>query len=391
MTARGRLLILSFSPIISDARVLKQIAEFSTRYDVTTCGYGPAPAGVAAHIEMPRSADYQDLYGRFITLKWYDIAYWRISAVRWVREHLQRGAYDVVLANEPEAVPVSLWLKPRWGVHADLHEYTPRLNEEYPHWKRRIKPFHEWLCRRYVTRADSWTTVSNGLVREYEKEFGFHADLVTNATPYVDLDPTPVGSPLRLIHAGACLRNRNITTMIDAVELATTDVTLDFYLTPNHPDYLEEVKDRAAEVPGVRVHDAVPYNQLNALLNGYDVGVHLLPPTNFNNTWALPNKLFDFVQARLAVLIGPSPEMAEYVTAHGFGVVAQDFSAEALAAAIDSLDPAGVARMKSAASAAAREMSAESQVKVWAGHVDALFAAGGAAPRPADSGRPLAT
>lgn len=391
MTERGRLLILSFSPIISDARVLKQIAEFSPRYEVTTCGYGPAPAGVAAHIEMPRSADYQDLYGRFITLKWYNKAYWGISAVRWVREHLTRGVYDVVLANEPEAVPVSLWLRPRWGVHADLHEYTPRLNEEYPHWKRRIKPFHEWLCRRYVSRAASWTTVSNGLVREYEKEFGFHADLVTNATPYVDIEPTPVRSPLRLVHAGACLRNRNITSMIDAVELAESDVTLDFYLTPNHPDYLEEVKERAEGVPGVTVHDAVPYSELVPLLNRFDVGVHLLPPTNFNNTWALPNKLFDFVQARLAVLIGPSPEMAEYVTTHGFGVVASDFTAKALAEAIDSLDIDEVTRMKARATEAAHIMSAESQVRIWASHIDALFALGGPSVGRANSGQPLAT
>ena len=374
MTARGRLLILSFSPISSDARVLKQIEHFAGRYDVVTCGYGPTPAGVSQHIEMPRSADYQDLYGRFITLRWYDRAYWRISAIRWVREHLTPGEFDVILANETEAVPVALWLKPRLGVHADLHEYTPRLNEEYPAWNKRIRPFHEWLCRRYVRRADSWTTVSNGLIREYEKQFGFRADLVTNATPYVDLDVSPAASPIRLVHSGACLRNRNIITMIDAVEQSNSDVTLDFYLTPNHPDYLEEVKARAAQVDGVTVHDAVPYADLITLLNGFDVGVHLLPPTNFNNTWALPNKLFDFVQARLAVLIGPSPEMVDYVDTHSIGVVADDFSAEALARAIDTLTVDGVTEMKRASHAAARDMSSESQVQIWGAKIDALFA-----------------
>lgn len=373
MTPRGRLLILSFSPIASDARVLKQVNEFSSRYDVITCGYGPSPAGVLEHHEIPRSASYQDLNGRLITLRQYNLAYWRISAVRWVRDHLYPGDYDVVLANETETVPVALRLQPGGGVHADLHEYTPLLNEEFPEWKRRITPFHEWLCRRYVTKANSWSTVSNGLVREYKKNFGFNAELVTNAAPYAALEPTAVQSPLRLVHSGACLRNRHITTMIDAVELADADVTLDFYLTPNHPDYLNEVKARAAEVPGVVVHDAVPYEELIRVLNGYDVGVHLLPPTNFNNRWALPNKLFDFVQARLAVLIGPSPEMAEYVDAHGFGIVARDFTASALGTTIEALSAENVRRMKAASARAAMEMSSESQVKIWAQLVDTLF------------------
>ena len=42
MTARPTLLILSFSPIASDARVLKQVRMLAQDHDVTTCGYGPA-------------------------------------------------------------------------------------------------------------------------------------------------------------------------------------------------------------------------------------------------------------------------------------------------------------------------------------------------------------
>ena len=45
---KPKLLILSFSPIASDARVLKQVDLFAEDYEVTTCGYGPAPAGATA-------------------------------------------------------------------------------------------------------------------------------------------------------------------------------------------------------------------------------------------------------------------------------------------------------------------------------------------------------
>ncbi|MFF2493084.1 glycosyltransferase family 1 protein [Agromyces sp. NPDC058064] len=373
---KPRLLILSFSPIVSDARVLKQIEVFRDRYAVTTCGYGPAPAGVDRHIEMPRSASYQDLNGRLITLRMYRAAYWRISAVAWVKAHLRPGDFDVVFANETEAVPVGLWLKPRFGVHADLHEYTPRLNEEHALWAKRIRPFHEWVCRHYVTRAGSWSTVSNGLVREYEKEFGFRPELVTNAAPYTDAEPTPVSMPIRLVHSGACLRNRRLTEMVDAVALSGADVTLDLYLTPNHPDYLEELKARVADDPAITIHDPVPYSDLLRTLNAYDVGVHLLPPTNFNNAWALPNKLFDYVQARLGILIGPSPEMVEYVEEHGLGAVSAGFDAADLARTIADLDATRVAAWKANAHASARALGAQEQMQKWLRLVDGLVADG---------------
>ena len=47
--------------------------------------------------------------------------------------------------------------------------------------------------------------------------------------------------------------------------------------------------------------------------NQYDVGVFLLPASFPNQVHVLPNKLFDYIQARLAVAIGPSHEMAEVV------------------------------------------------------------------------------
>jgi hypothetical protein len=373
MSDRSSLLIISFSDIASDARVLKQVKRFAAEYDVTTCGYGPRVDGVVEHFEIPTGMNHADLYGRFITLRMYRAAYWRMEAMRWVRGKLGVGLYDVILANELEAMPVALALKPLRGIHLDLHEYTPLLNEEYPAWKRRIKPYHEWMCRRFATKADSWSTVSEGLAREYKKNFGFSPDLVTNAAPFVELEPTPVSKPIRLVHSGACLRNRQLMTMLDAVALSTNKVTFDLYLTPNDPGYLDELKQRASEIQGITVRDAVPYRELIATLNDYDVGVHLLAPTNFNNTWALPNKLFDYVQARLAVLIGPTAEMAAYVTKYGIGIVADEFTASALALKIDGLNPESVSEFESSAHRHAHELSAESQLEIWASEIAALF------------------
>ena len=370
---RQRLLILSFSPIASDARVLKQVAEFSGRYDIVTCGYGEPPAGVSLHLRVPDDRRINDLNGRLITLRLYGMAYEALSAVRWAREALSGAAFDAVLANDVEAVPIALGLRARAGVHADLHEYSPRLHEEIPAWKKRIKPYYDWLCRRYVAKAASWSTVGEGLAREYEREFGFRPVVVTNAAPYAELAPRAVGDHVRLVHSGACLRNRNLMALIEGVDAADGAATLDLFLTPNDPGYLRELTARAASTRSVTVRDAVPYDRLVSTLNGFDVGVHILPPVNFNNEWALPNKLFDYVQARLGVIVGPSAEMSAYVRDFGLGSVTEDFSARALSAVVSELETDAVAQWTQAAHASARELSAEAQVAIWARCVDGLM------------------
>jgi len=365
VTTRPTMLILSYSPIAGDARVLKQVARFTRDYDVTTCGYGDKPDGVVEHISMSRDIRYNDLDGKLITLKRYRRAYWGLSAVKWSKEALKGRTFDVIIANDVEAVPVAVKLRSRHGVLADLHEYSPRLHDDNPAWFERITPWFEWVVRRYVTRARSWTTVSRGIVEEYERNFGFHAELVTNAAPYHDLQPKPTGSTIRFVHSGACLRNRQLDEMVTAVQTADADVTLDLYLTANDPGYLEELRQQAADGGRVTVHDPVPYAQLIRLLNDYDMGIHLLPPVNFNNKWALPNKLFDFLQARMGVLIGPSAEMASYVTEYGFGAVADGFTAEDARRAIEALTPERVDEFKRSAHAHAHELSGERQVDVW--------------------------
>ena len=122
------------------------------------------------------------------------------------------------------------------------------------------------------------------------------------------------------------------------------------------------------------VHDPVPYAELTQTLRSYDVGVHILPPVNFNNRWALPNKIFDYVQARLGVIVGPSPEMSRVLAAHGFGAVADGFTVADLTRVLDTVTPSVVAGWKAASDAAAGELSGESQTEGWARAVAALVA-----------------
>ncbi|MBD9698326.1 glycosyltransferase family 1 protein [Flavimobilis sp. GY10621] len=388
---RTSLLILSFSPIASDARVLKQVRLFAERYDVTTCGFGPAPTGPGLdgvrHVEIPAEHASLALDGRLITLRAYPLVERRTPAVVGATRALAdaglgRGTFDVILANDVESVPLALRLRPRLGVHADLHELSTRLHDESPAWTRRIAPYQRWLARRFVSRARSVTTVSEGLVRGYAEDARLKASVVVNATPFADLEPTTVAddAPLRLVHSGAGLANRHLEILVEAVALTRNRVTLDLFLTANDPAYLARLRMLAADIPGVTLRDPVPYEDLVATLAGFDVGVFVLPPVNASYARALPNKLFDFVQARLGIVVSPNDEMAALVRQHGLGAVTAGYTARDLADTLDALTAADVREWKQAAHAAAGPLSAEQQTAGWVRAVDAIAAraAGGA-------------
>lgn len=372
---KPRLLILSFSPIVSDARVLKQVRLFSDDYAVSTCGYGPAPDGVEEHFEVPANMPAWRYSRPLVIARQYRRAYWANAAIRFARTALQGREFDIVLADDVESVGLALALTPRAGVHADLHEYAPKLHEES--WKFRwfVAPFFAWMTRLFVSRADSWSTVGGGLAREYHRRFGFDPVVVTNAAPFREAEPTAVHEPLRLVHSGAGLRNRNLDVMMRGAMASDTGCTLDLYLTENDPSCIADLRALSASSSGrVRVLDPVPYEQLADTLATYDVGVFVLPPVTFNYRWALPNKFFDYVQARLGIIIGPSPEMEEYVRRNDLGAVASDFSPEALTDVLNAITTDDVVRWKGSSARHARALSSESEVAKWGTAIDALAA-----------------
>lgn len=362
-----KILCISLTPIERDARVLRQIALLADLGDVTTVGFGNAPDRSRAHVQVPDGLATlpQTASGvAKLAARLHRSAECSSPAAEWVLRQELAGPWDLVVANDARVLDLAFALADGAPVWADMHEWAPEERTHITSWRVLVAPFMTYLCKKYLPRAAVVTTVSQGIVELYRETFGVDAQLMTNAGPYRDI---PVhlneNDRVRCVHSGAAISGRGLETMIQVFLRLPDRFSLDLYLVPagDGGAHLAELKALAGGDRRVRFNEPVRPDELPAVLSAYDMGVFWIPPTHTNARLTLPNKFFDFVQARIGMAIGPSAEMVRELEAYGLGVVSNSFEPDELARSLAQLTSSEVNSFKRAAERAARDLSFEAQ------------------------------
>jgi len=356
---------------------MRQVRLLESRYKVTVAGFGQKPD---ADIE------FIDASGRparlLIKAKWafklllglFESYYWERSEVKSALEALRRRKFDLVIANDIATLPLAARLAGERPVLMDAHEYSPLEFEDRWLWRLLFGRLHHYLCLRYLPQAAAMVTVCQGIADEYARHYAVTPKVVQNAPAHQYLRPSKAEpGRIRMVHHGAAIRSRHLETMVDLMQHLDDRFSLDFLLVGNDLAYLNELRTRAGSDPRIRFLAPVPMPDICKTLNMYDIGIFLLPPVNFNYKHALPNKFFEFIQARLAVAIGPSPEMAKLVKAFGFGLVAESFEPADLAALLSNTSEADLVQYKLAADVAASSLNYETSGETLLALIESLL------------------
>jgi glycosyltransferase involved in cell wall biosynthesis len=361
----GRILIVYLGQLTNVARVARHVDFLRADYEVVVAAWGPDPRIPGAEfIELPTTGGSRAAAAGRIALRLadrYDQAYWRDPRMRHWRALIAAALpLDAILVNHLAAVPLALAVDRSVPVIFDAHEHWTSESVSWT-WRQRrsMRGAHEWIVDRHVPRTAAMMTVSAGIARDFHARCGVSPRLVTNAPFFEDLLPTAVDDErIRLVHVGLADERRRLEDTIEAVTMLDDRFSLDLILGRDNA-YRRRLEKLAAQHARIRVLAPVPSNELLSVANRYDVGVFLLPGQNPNQVHVLPNKLFDYIQARLAVAIGPSVEMAAIVRQWDCGVVSESFEPASLAVALAALDGATVERMKRNADRAAQVLTAE--------------------------------
>ena len=182
-------------------------------------------------------------------------------------------------------------------------------------------------------KADAIITVSNGIARELSKVLNIRRPIVIRNVPERSVAPSmlnlrqilriPADATI-LIYIGAILPGRGVETFLRAFNnLELQNVYLVFLGSEYMPNWLnvqlsDDVKHRVKFLPPVHPKDVVP------IARQADIGLHAIHGSYINHQLCLPNKLFEYIQAGLAVLVTDLPEMATIVRSYVVGRVFRD-------------------------------------------------------------------
>jgi hypothetical protein len=151
--------------------------------------------------------------------------------------------------------------------------------------------------------------------------------------------------------------------MINAVS-GLDGVSLDLLILPTDVKYFVELETLVKDIKNIKILSPVKTEDITQAISGYDCGLIAIPPTSFNYANALPNKVFQYIQARLAIITGPIPEVAKIVQDYGLGWVTNDFSENEIERTILLAKDKGVSSLAVNLDKAAIELSKENECNI---------------------------
>lgn len=361
-----KILIITERTLHSAPRVIRAIDALDGHFEIHTVGLSMPVKPVQSHTDRKiiRESNFgrvirkirRDYFGHFVPLK-LDSS----SKSRKIEKLIRGIKPDIVMCHECIDIPYVVKLKSNYNfkIIFNAHEYYPLEHDDKPDWSSTWQVYYENLYATYLPHVDLFINVCESIREKCIEKFNKDSIVIPNAAFYSDLNPSEIGNKIRIIHHGGANPSRKIEEMIKMAGLLGGEYELDLMLVPNNKNYYEELKSLAKNLSNVNFINPVAYNEITSTLNSYDIGLYILPPTSYNNAIALPNKLFEFIQAKLCIAIGPSPEMKRIVVNNELGIVAEDFTSESLADRIKKISREDIMSYKQNSIKASNEYSAE--------------------------------
>jgi glycosyltransferase involved in cell wall biosynthesis len=386
--SRPRICVIAFKDVRSTIHVLRQIYYLAPEHDLTVIGHGvPDPAWPPLRWHAIPQATLRSKIGRLVCYlagrvfpRAYDFWYWHTTRFALAYQYALQSGADAIHANDWQALPIAIEVARRTKARVVFHqhEYAELEREDNALWRLLVSPALRYLLTRYtsdpVVRPDASITVCEPIAERYRRELRIDPIVVYNAPPPLEqADPPHQTSTdvIRLIHHGYAQSGRGIDKMIRAVAQSDRRFTLDLMLMNDHPGHVRYLQRLANELAPGRIFFRPPVRPWDIVrtVAEYDMGLCVIQPVTYNTLMMLPNKLFEYIQAGLAVCVGPSPAMVEIVQRYRLGICAPGFEPRDIASTLNSLTLAEIGAMRIAAQAAAVTLNADVEMaKITAIH-----------------------
>ncbi len=244
---------------------------------------------------------------------------------------------DLLLANDLDTLPANYLVSRlrRIPLVYDSHEYFTEVPELIG--RPRVRSFWALLEQKLLPGVDAAYTVSESIASEYSAKYHVPFEVVRNLPfRFFPAESVPGQANPRhrqvIIYQGALNRGRGLFQIIKAMEYLPE---IDLWLAGGG-DEEQKLRSLVAvmKLDNVKFLGRIPLEELRPITCQADVGISVEEDMGLSYRYALPNKLFDYIQARIPVVVSNLPEMARIVKSYGIGLVASTHDPAEMAAVL---------------------------------------------------------
>lgn len=228
-------------------------------------------------------------------------------------------AYDVLCKSTPDAIHlVNPFLGDAVMRYLGEHIECKLVYEAYEYWpeylydeefgvRKAIRNHLATTEKSLLEKSSVFITVSEPIVEYYKRI----APLAKSAVIYnanvkesksMSNSVAEVNNPPKVVFSGQFAADRNVDMLLEAIThmRQQVDVTL-LGRGPQKENYERLIMQRKL-TEKVLIKNPVPADELISELEQYDIGVHLVSPQTLQQNGAVPNKIFDYLRANLALV-----------------------------------------------------------------------------------------
>lgn len=214
----------------------------------------------------------------------------------------------------------------------DSHEYFTELPELIN--RPGVKRVWEKIEKKTVPGIKHAYTVCESIAKAYSEKYGINFKVVRNIPIAREYKPVKNTRETKIIlYQGAVNIGRGLMQAIKAMHYVK-NAQLVIAGNGDIKTQLEKLVIKENLQGKVEFTGRLPIDELTKLTPRADLGLSIEEDLGLNYRFALPNKLFDYIQAQVPVLISNLPEMKAIVEKYKIGDIAYSHSPEKLAQSI---------------------------------------------------------
>jgi glycosyltransferase involved in cell wall biosynthesis len=339
-----RFAILLSGPIDNDYRVIKTITSLATIGKVDLYCLVDHYQIFASHKKVTVYLFQQPstIFSKFLRHSFFCFEFSFLAQIVLNNEK----KYHAIWANDlPTLYPASKIAKTLGAkLIYDAHEiYCETLNQFFPQktnfFKKTIfqalitimRSHGSFFEKKQTRKADLFITVNESISNYFKEQYdlshpptvimNYPSQINTEITPYTFREKFNwEASDLVFLYQGILNAGRGLPVLIELFSKLPKSSKL---VILGNGGLEKQLKKAAAQKQATNIvfFDLVPLNELPSYTAGADIGFNLLEPLNLSKQLASPNKLFEYIQAGIAVIGSDTIENEKVISAYDIGLV----------------------------------------------------------------------